>query len=291
MPYVKAADGVKLYYEEAGSGLPLVFVHEFGGDYRSFEQQMRYFSRRYRCIAYNARGYPPSDVPDNPAQYSQEHARDDVLAVLDGLGIDKAHVAGVSMGASATLHFGLKYPQRARSLVVCGCGTGSEPDKVAQFRRDCEAQAHRFETRTMQEVVDAGYALGASRVQLQNKDPRGWEEFRAHLVEHSPRGAALTMRGVQGRRVSIYELTEGMKKLTVPALIVCGDEDDNCVMPSILMKRNIPSAGLVMLPRTGHAVNLEEPALFNSMADEFMHQVEAGRWTLRDPRSITDRIL
>src|ERR1700757_4743357 len=126
MPHLTADDGVKLYYEEVGSGIPIIFVHEFAGDIRSYELQIRYFARRYRCIVYNARGYPPSDVPEDPARYSQERARDDIRAVLDGLGIAKAHVVGVSMGGFATLHSGLSYPDRALSLVVAGCGYGAE---------------------------------------------------------------------------------------------------------------------------------------------------------------------
>src|SRR5262245_9670862 len=89
MPLLTTDDGVKLYYEEAGSGTPIVFVHEFAGDWRSWETQMRHFGRRYRCIAFNARGYPPSDVPDDVERYSQERARDDIRAVLDALNLDK----------------------------------------------------------------------------------------------------------------------------------------------------------------------------------------------------------
>ena len=133
MPHITTDDGVRLYYEETGSGTPIVFVHEFADDYRSFEPQVRHFARRYRCIAYNARGYPPSEVPEDAARYSQERARDDIRAVLDGLAIAKAHVIGVSMGGFATLHFGLAYPIRAASLVVAGCGYGAEPSKRQQF--------------------------------------------------------------------------------------------------------------------------------------------------------------
>ena len=125
MPTLAADDGVKLHYEEAGSGTPLLFVHEFAGDHRSWESQLRHFSRRYRCIAYNARGYPPSDVPEEFERYSQEWARDDARAVLDRLGIDKAHVVGLSMGAFATLHFGLAYPERALSITTAGVGSGA----------------------------------------------------------------------------------------------------------------------------------------------------------------------
>jgi len=290
MPYVTADDSIKLYYEEAGEGFPIVFVHEFGGDLRSYEPQIRYFARCYRCIAYNARGYPPSDVPDDEHDYSQERARDDIRAVVDGLGIDRAHVVGISMGGFATLHFGMAYPERARSLVVGGCGYGAEPGKRGQFQAEAEAAAARFETLGIEATANS-YALGATRVQLQNKDPRGWEEFRRMLAEHSARGSALTLRGVQKRRPSLFDLVEQMKHVRVPTLVMTGDEDDPCIAASILMKRAIPSAALVMLPRSGHAINLEEPALFNQFVEQFFHQVESGQWQLRDPRSVTDRIL
>ena len=290
MPHVTAHDGVKLYYEDAGAGQPMVFVHEFAGDRRSYEPQMRHFARRYRCVAYNARGYPPSDVPAEPASYSQDRARDDILAILDGLGFERAHVVGISMGGFATLHFGLKYPGRARSLVVAGCGYGADPGRRAQFQEEAEAAARRFETLDLQESARA-YALGPTRVQYQNKDPRGWEEFRAMLAQHSALGAALTLRGVQKMRPSLYDLIPAMREMTVPTLIMSGDEDDPCLEASLMMKRTIRSAALAVLPRTGHALNLEEPVAFNTCLADFFHQVEAGRWTLRDPRSLSGSIL
>ena len=290
MPYITTDDEVRLYYEEAGSGAALLFVHEFAGDYRSYEAQMRHFARRYRCIAFNARGYPPSAVPDDPASYSQARARDDIRSVLDGLGIGRAHVAGVSMGAFATLHFGLKYPERASALIIGGCGYGAEPAKRAQFQAEAEAAAQRFESISMEESAN-GYASGPTRVQLQNKDPRGWEEFRRMLAEHSPRGSANTLRGVQKLRPSLFDLVDAMRRLTVPTLVMAGDEDEPCLEASLLMKRAIASAGLAILPRTGHALNLEEPLLYNAIVADFLHQVEAGRWGSRDPRSISGRIL
>ena len=158
MPHITTDDDVKLYYEETGSGVPVVFVHEFAGDYRSYEMQMRYFGQRYRCIAFNARGYPPSDVPKDPARYSQNRARDDIRAVLDALKIEQAHIVGLSMGGFATLHFGFTYPTRARSLVVAGCGYGAAPDKRAQFAAEAEAAAATFESQTMAKAAE-GYAL------------------------------------------------------------------------------------------------------------------------------------
>ena len=210
MPHLTTDDGVKLYYEETGKGIPVVFIHEFAGDYRSWESQVRYFARYYRCITVNARGYPPSDVPQDGAKYSQARARDDIRAVLDALKIDKAHIVGLSMGGFATLHFGFTYPDRARSLVIAGCGYGAEPDKRAQFAAEAEASANRFAELTIAKAAE-GYALGPTRVQHQNRDPRGWREFADQFAEHSTEGAVLTMRGVQAKRPSLFELTDQMK--------------------------------------------------------------------------------
>ncbi|MBV8888294.1 MAG: alpha/beta hydrolase [Alphaproteobacteria bacterium] len=290
MPHVTTDDGVRLYYEETGAGVPIVFVHEFAGDIRSYEPQVRFFSRRYRCIAFNARGYPPSDVPEDWQRYSQERARDDIRAVLDGLGVAAAHIVGISMGGFATLHFGLEYPDRARSLVVAGCGYGAAPDKRQQFQDETARTIERIAGSGMAEAGKS-YALGPTRVQYQNKDPRGWAEFAAQLYEHSTQGSANTMRGVQARRPSLWELTERMRAIEVPTLIATGDEDDPCLEPGLLLKRTIPTAALVVLPNTGHALNLEEPDLFNRLCADFFHQVESSRWPRRDPRAVTGSIL
>jgi len=290
MPHLATDDGINLYYEEVGSGIPIVFVHEFAGDCRSYEPQLRYFGRRYRCIAYNARGYPPSDVPQTVERYSQDRARDDIRCVLDALKIDKAHIVGLSMGAFATVHFGFTYPERARSLVVAGCGYGAEPAKRQQFLEETAATAKRIEDLGMAKAAE-GYALGPSRVQMQNKDPRGWHEFAEMLKGHSTQGSALTQRGVQNRRPSLYDLTDKMKTITAPTLIMTGDEDFPCLEPGLLMKRTIPTAGLVVMPNSGHAINLEEPAAFNRHLEEFFHAVDVGAWRNRDPRAMAPQIL
>lgn len=289
MPHAIAGDGVKLYYEEAGSGAPVVFVHEFAGDHRSWEPQMRFFSHRYRCVAFNARGYPPSDVPEDTDRYSQERARDDIAAVLDHLGIERAHIVGLSMGGFATLHFGLAHAHRARSLTIAGCGYGARPGEEDKFRTECEAAAQAFDTDWA--AAAAKYAIGPTRVQYQNKDPRGWREFADALAGHSARGAANTLRGVQKRRPLLYQLVEGMKKIALPTLIMTGDEDEPCLEAGLLMKRSIPASGLVVIPRSGHAINLEEPEAFNREVADFLAAVEAGRWESRDPRAAAGGIL
>lgn len=284
MPHAQR-DGTRLYYEEVGEGTPLVFVHEFAGDHRSWDPQVRFFARRYRTIACNARGYPPSDVPDDPALYSQQHAVDDIRAVLDHLRIDRAHVCGLSMGGYATLLFGLAYPERARSLVVAGCGYGSGGNRE-EFHKDADQVAQRLLTEGMGPVAEF-YARGPARVQFLAKDPAGWREFHDRLAAGSAKGHALTLRGVQMTRPSVFDLGARLERLEVPALIVTGDEDEPCLEPGLFMKRAIPRAGLVVIPKSGHTINLEEPDTFNRAVLDFLTAVDAGRWTARDPVSKT----
>ena len=290
MPYLKTNDGVKLYYEDSGAGRPILFIHEFSGDHRAWELQVRYFARRYRCVTYNARGYPPSDVPDGVERYSQKRAVDDAVDVLNHLAIEKAHVVGLSMGGFAALHFGIHYPDRAFSIVVGAAGMGAEPDKTAQFREEVEIVARRWESEGAQKFAPI-YGSGPGREQLEMKDPRGFNEFIAQLSEHSAKGAALTLRGVQARRPSPFELVSQLERMTAPLLIIHGDEDRSCLGTGAFLKRVIPSAGLMVFPKTGHTINLEEPALFNFAVQDFFTQVESGRWMMRDKRTETAAVL
>lgn len=282
--YAVAGDGTKLYYETVGEGgTPILFVHEFGGNYDAWEPQMSFFARRHRCITYAARGFAPSDIPADVERYSQALAASDALCVLDALGIEKAHIVGLSMGGFATLHFGLNYPRRALSLTVAGAGYGTERETADYFRNTSLKVADNFEKDPV--GFSKIYALGASRVQFQNKDPRGWAAFAQRLSQHSAVGAANTMRGVQCRRPSFWDLEDELRRMTVPTLVMTGDEDDHCLQPSIYLKKTLPAAGLAILPKTGHTLNLEEPALFNALVADFIAQVEQGAWKVRDARA------
>jgi pimeloyl-ACP methyl ester carboxylesterase len=289
MPHATTDDGVRLYYEETGSGRPVIFVHEYAGDYRSWEPQMRQFGQRYRAITYNARGYPPSDVPEEVAQYSQARAADDIASVLDHLKVDKAHIIGLSMGGFATLHFGFRHPSRALSLCVAGCGYGAERGQTEKFRAEADTIAAFIMDQGM-EVFAAKYAYGPTRVQFENKDPRGFDEFRRMLAEHSALGARNTQLGVQRERPSLYDLIDQMKALTLPTLILTGDEDWPCLAPGLLMKQTIQSAALSVMPNCGHAINIEDPDEFNRIVSAFIVQVDAGRWPMRDPRAVSGSI-
>ena len=289
MPTLTTDDGVNLYFEQTGSGTPVVFVHEFAGDFRSWEPQIRVLCRRYHCIAFNARGFPPSDIPHDMSHYSQQRACDDIRCVLDALDIEKAHIVGLSMGGFASLHFGLRYPDRALSLVVAGVGYGAESEERDKFKNEADVIAQVLRNDGMHAFADA-YSVGPTRVQFQNKDPRAFEEFRTQLAEHSAQGSAFTQLGVQKMRPSVYDLQTELEALEVPTLIITGDEDWPCLAPNIFMKKAIPSAALLVVPNTGHTVNLEESELFNKALTDFIAQVEAKRWPKRDPRAVSTSI-
>ncbi|HET9718015.1 MAG TPA: alpha/beta hydrolase [Pseudolabrys sp.] len=284
MGYATAADNVRLYYEESGKGLPILFVHEFAGDHRSWEPQLRALGRRYRCIAYAARGYSPSDIPTDPDSYSYLHVMRDAVAVLDHLGIDKAHVVGLSMGGYTALQVALNYPHRVRSLVLAGAGSGSERWYTDEFHKRSHELALQFEREGSAKVAQS-YGKSPNRIPFEIKDPRGFSEFLKQLAEHDAQGSAHTARGFQGARPSLYDFEMAIRQLKTPALIVVGDEDDRCIEPALFLKNAIPASGLLVLPKTGHAVNLEEPALFNQAVSEFLSRVDADLWAPRDQRS------
>jgi pimeloyl-ACP methyl ester carboxylesterase len=290
MSFAETSDGVRLFYESAGSGTAIIFVHEFGGSHWSWEPQLNFFARRHQCITFAARGYPPSDIPEAVAAYSQARAADDIVDVLSAAGIDKAHVVGLSMGGFASLHVALRHPGRVLSVVAAGAGYGAEKLHESYFKGVSEQVADNFEKRGARNFAPI-YAEGASRVQFQEKDPRGWRLFADRLAQHDSRGAANTMRGVQMHRPSLYDLEAEFRALDTPVLVMVGDEDDHCLQPGLFLKRTIPRSGLAVFPKTGHTLNLEEPELFNRHVAEFIAQVEANRWKPRDPRADPKQVM
>lgn len=279
MPHIASRDGTRLYYEEAGEGTAVVFVHEYAGDWRTWEPQMRHFSRSHRCVTYSQRGYPPSDVPTDGARYGQDIARDDVIALMDALNIDRAHIVGHSMGASTALHVGIRYPKRCVSVTAAGCGYGSSPDPkvVAAMRAQSRETGQMFAAEDFKTAA-ARYADGATRQTQKNKDPRGYAEFVRMLSEHSKEGHALTMLHLQAKRPMLWEMEAELKTFSVPLLVVVGDEDDWCLDPSVFLKRTVPTAGLLVIPRSGHTITSEEPAAFNAALADLFAAAESGRW-------------
>lgn len=279
MPYVQS-DGARLYYETAGSGTPIVFAHEFSGDLWSWEKQIQHFSRRYYCVAFNARGYPPSDVPTTPALYSHRQAVDDVAAVMRHLNLEKAHIVGCSMGSRTTLDFGLRYPQMAMSLTMIGIGSGGDP-RQADFKEKAEARAKLYEEAGLAEVLK-GLCEAPNRILLKRKNPRAFAEFGQRFMKHSAQGNALVTRQVMAQRPSLFSMEKELSAMTVPGLVVVGDEDGGAVEAGLFLKEASRAIRLAVAPATGHLVNLEEPDLLHRLIEDFFALVESKAWRPRD---------
>ncbi len=276
MPYVDSG-GARLYYEEAGRGTPIVFVHEFSGDLWSWERQLQHFSRRYRCVAFNARGYPPSDVPTTLSAYSHRHAVDDIAAVMRALGLRRAHVVGCSMGSRSALDFGLDYPRMALSLTLIGIGSGADPRNRAAFSRSIEARAREYEEQGLAAVLKKLRAA-PNRLRLRQKNPRAFEDFGRRFLQHSAQGCANITRRVQGRRPSLFGMERALRALKVPTQVIVGDEDPLAIDSGLFMKRVSPAVRLSVVAATGHLVNLEEPDLLHRCMEDFYALIESGQW-------------
>jgi pimeloyl-ACP methyl ester carboxylesterase len=288
MPYVEA-NGTKLYFEESGYGYPIIFIHEFASDIRGWETQIRHLSRTHRCVAYNARGYPPSDVPEDAALYGWEFAVDDIVALMRGLKIERAHLVGSSMGGYAALQFGLRHLGKAGAIVAAGVGSGSHPSQRDPWSRETSTLARIFIEHGMVSMAER-MARGPARVQLKYKDPEGWREFVVRLRQHSPRGMSNTMARCVALRPSLHDLRDQFSGMGVPVLLAVGDEDVRCLETNLMLKSALPNAGLWICPNTGHAINLEEPAAFNAQVESFLGAVECGSWRRgfpgTEPRSV-----
>jgi len=261
---------VKLHCEERGGGPAVLFVHEYGGSCRSFDTQVEAFRARHRCVVFNARGYPPSEVPASVGSYSQYHAAADIGAVLDGLAIERAHLVGVSMGAASALQFALREPGRVLSATLVGIGSGSDDPPL--FRQAAEANAKQIESGGMRAFAEQ-MGRNPNRIRLLEKNPAEFRRSLEELSRMSPVGHANTMRGVQACRPSLYAHEKRLASLRVRTLVVVGDEDAGCRKPSEFLGRVLPGARLVVVPGTGHAVNQEEPAEFNRLCLAFIEAV------------------
>lgn len=279
MPYADQ-DGVKIYYEETGAGMPMLFLHEYGGDKRSWEPQVRHFSRDHRCIVMCSRGYPPSDVPEDETLYGQDFAIQDALTVMDAAGIEKAVVVGLSMGGYTGLRLAIHHPDRVIALAAASAGAGSLTEGLQVFRKEAFERSEDY--------LEAGkmlaepFANGPTRTQLKRKDIRGWEEFRDQLAEHPAIGAAYTLRHVQGGRPSLFDFEGEFNACAVPTLLMVGDEDDVCLDVNVWLKRAMPTSGLRVYAKSGHLINLEDPATFNAEIADFLRSVKAGTWPVRE---------
>jgi 3-oxoadipate enol-lactonase len=189
------------------------------------------------------------------------------------------------MGAYSSLQVGLHAPKRVLSLTLAGVGSGFEAERLKSFRDQCQTNALEFEREGSTAVARLA-GMGPGRISFLVKDPRGFRDFYDALAQHDAQGSANTMRGFQGGRPPLSEFWDEIGGMTLPTLIIVGDEDDSCIEASLFLKKRIATSGLAMFPKTGHVLNLEEPSLFNEALERFLALAEAGCWPTRDPRSI-----
>jgi len=257
MPHLTTDDKVKLYYEETGTGTPVVFVHEFAGDVRSWEPQLRELGRTYRCIAYNARGYPPSDVPGEVQFYSQERARDDIRAVLDALKIDKAHVVGHSMGGWILTLLCYESPNRVRKAVnVAGGGTAIRPlQNMVEFKVPAPDQIRQHYARLAAASGGVLEVEDLAAPYIAKRDLPGHAEGFAKVMRH------MTNPLTRQR----YNTLRRLPFITVPTLVVWGREDPVNSLEEVGMPtaNGIPGAKLIVYDNTGHSVPWEQPERFS----------------------------
>jgi pimeloyl-ACP methyl ester carboxylesterase len=235
-------------------------------------------------MTYNARGYPPSDVPEDAVLYGWERAVDDIAAVMRDLSIERAHLVGLSMGGYAALQFGLHYPEKVGAIVAASVGSGSHPTQRDNWLRETSILAGIFIDHGMVAVAER-MARGPYRIQLKYKDPKSWQEFVARLRQLSPRGLAHTLARCQAVRPSLHDLRDKFAEMTIPVLLAVGDEDVTCLETNLMLKSVLPNAGLWICPNTGHGINLEEPIAFNAQIDDFLGAVERGSWRRGYPRT------
>jgi pimeloyl-ACP methyl ester carboxylesterase len=277
MPLITARDGIKLYAESQGpeDGVPIVFVHELAGSCRAFDLQVKDWRERWRCITFNARGYPASEIPPSVDSYSQGHAAADIGAVLDGFGLKEAHIIGVSMGSASTLQYAIRHPERVRSITLTSIGSGSDL-KPGEFAASMEVLAELALTKGMRTLAEH-YSATPTRYRLKEKNPQEYKNFIDQLAGNSALGITNTMRGVQSKRAPLYAHKERIAALNIPALVVLGEEDEPCIKPSHFLKEILPGAQLEIVAKTGHCVNLEEPALYNRLVMGFIEGIEARK--------------
>jgi len=294
MPYFNR-DGVSLHYLDEGcepegqEDRAILFLHEFGGDARSWKAQSAFFSQHpshpRRCLILSARGYPPSDVPEQANAYGWQINLADAIGLIQHLGLKKIDVIGLSMGAYIALMMMLEAPELLSSAVLASVGSGGHPPTRDAFIADAYASADAI--RTSGEMPATGMAMAPNRIQLLHKNKAAWQEFRDHLGEHPPIGAAHTLAEVQAKRPGLHDFKDQLNACQIPCLILLGDEDEPCLDASLWLKRQMPLSGLNVYNRSGHLLNLEDPDRFNQAIMEFYTSLDEGRWHKRDNTPFT----
>jgi pimeloyl-ACP methyl ester carboxylesterase len=276
MPFIKSVN-TRLYYEDRGSGPAIVFVHEFGSDMRSWQAVVDRLHSCHRCITFNARGYPPSQVEDLPESYGLDVSVNDLQNLILQLNLQDFWIVGASMGAFVALEWALTHAGAAKGVVLSGLGTGAKLEAQQAARSRAFDLANLFESGRGEIAADMLYGAH-SRRRLKQKNPEFWLDLRDQAAHFSGFGAAHSLRQHQAKRVPLVQYEARLAEHLAPILLISGDEDADCLDVNTYLKRVFPASGLWVCPQTGHLVHAEEPEAFVKAVSDFMDQVTAGRW-------------
>ncbi len=279
MATVAASDGVQLYAEAHGSGLPLLLSCALCTTGENFRPQVEpLVAAGARVILWDYRGHGRSAVPADPGAYSMEQVVDDLGRVLDWAAPDlPAVLGGLSFGGLASLHFALARPERVCALLLIDSGPGfKNPEAQARWEASIERTASFVERKGMQAFVESGAA--ATAIGLRPELPAAAAAARS-IAAQDPAGIARFARRVAGPAPSVIDR---LGEIDVPALVVVGELDRPYHRAAEVMAARLPRAEHVTIPAAGHMVNIEQAEAFNRVAGEFLGRI-AGAGGPRPP--------
>ena len=272
------ADGVKIFYEVQGEGAPIVFVHEFGGDYRSWARQVATLKSDHRCISFSARGFWPSEAPDEETSYGQSRSSSDLLALIDHLVLDAVHLVGTSMGSFTSLDVALAHPERVLTLTLVGNSSGPRDAlERDQYRQNWIGEEVRLrEARGPAGAVDVLRSDPAYR-SFQANDPESWATYATNLEQQPVHSAIHILKTLHWSRVSLFDQADRLRAFDKPVLLVTGAEDYYLVAETNdFLVQTLPSCQHLHFDRTGHLANIERAAEFNAALRSHVERI-SGR--------------
>jgi pimeloyl-ACP methyl ester carboxylesterase len=249
-------DGVNLYYETHGDGSPVVLTPGFSGTTRMWKPQIAPLSAASRLILWDKRGHGQSDSPDAPEDYSQEIVVDDLAALLDHLGVQRAVIGGLSLGGYTAMRFFAKYPSRTRALILADTGPGyRNPDRMKEWTDGRAQVADMLEQKGLEgyfssQEGDLGYT---SATDIPHRSATGLANVARYVMKDPPLVPA--------------------ESITVPSLVIVGERDTPFLAASEYMASRIPGARYALIPNAGHAANLDNPEAFNKAVLDFLAEL------------------
>lgn len=256
MPHVQV-NGAQIYYEEHGTGTPLLLGHGFAGTTAMWEPQVEPLSQRTRLITYDLRGHGQSDAPADPDLYSADIAVADLYGLLSHLGVERGVIGGLSLGGVLALRFYLAHPEMVQALILADTGPGfRNPEAMARWNETCDDRAR---------ILESGGMAAFAATPYGESDYYTKPEIMARL---NPIGLANVSRKVMSQFDA--RVIEVLPNIKVPTLILCGEQDTDFLVATDYMGKKIPNAQVVMIPNAGHGANVDQPEAFNRAILEFL---------------------